>query len=288
MSASWNISPLTPALGAEIDGLDVLTLSPAQFAELRALWVQYKVLFIHDQALDTNKLCAFSARFGPLMRLPYIEPVADNPDVIRVLKLAEETNMGVFGGEWHADFSFLDKPPMASILYSIDIPPVGGDTLWANMVLAWQTLSDELKRELSGKRAVHTGAPYGQRHAPPDETRSSGSIRIERNNPAADAETLHPLVVRHPESGESILNVNPTYTTRIDGVGKARSEALLSHLFQHAAKPEFACRFRWRPRTLAIWDNRSTLHYAINDYDGYRRELIRTTVRGERPVSAES
>jgi len=192
--------------------------------------------------------------------------------------------MGVFGGDWHSDFSFLPAPPSASILYAEDIPPVGGDTLWADMVQALDGLAPELRSALAGRDAIHVGAPYGVRYAPADDTRFKGSIGIERNNPEADRETRHPAVCRHPETGEPLLFVNPTYTTGIDGYSESESSQLLRRLFEHCTRPEFCCRFKWSPGSLAIWDNRSTMHYAVNDYDGYRRCLYRTTVQGDVPT----
>lgn len=279
----FSLSRLTPALGAVISGIDVKQLDEAEFRRLHGYWIEHKVLFIEDQELSLAALCAFSARFGPLMQLPYVEPDPDHANVIRVLKGADESG-GVFGGEWHADFSFLPAPPMASILYALDIPPIGGDTLWNNMALAWQALSKEVQATLQDCRAVHVGAPYGRQHAPPPDTRSGASIKIERDNPEADRETLHPAVVRHPVTGDAILNINPTYTTRLEGLDRQAGKELLGRLFAHVTKPEFGCRYRWKKGAVAIWDNRSTLHYAINDYSGYRRELVRTAIRGEPPV----
>ena len=135
--------------------------------------------------------------------------------------------MGVFGGDWHSDFSFLPAPPSASILYAEDIPPVGGDTLWVDMVQVLSRLAPELRAALEGRDAIHVGAPYGVRYAPADDTRFNGSIEIERNNPEADRETRHPAICRHPETGESLLFINPTYTIRIDGYSESESSALL-------------------------------------------------------------
>lgn len=283
MAGAFELEPLTPHLGAEITGVDVRRLDAGGFAELHRAWLEYKVVFVRAQDLTLDELLEFSRRFGELMRLPYIEPLADYPDVIRVLKQADEVDMGVFGGEWHSDFSFLAAPPKASILHAEAVPPVGGDTLWADMATALERLPAAWREELEGRDAIHVGAPYGVRHAPAAESRFRGSIGIERNNPEADRETRHPAVCRHPETGAELLFVNPTYTTRISGLDCAESDDLLARLFAHAARPEFCCRFRWRPRSLALWDNRSTLHYAVNDYDGYRRCLYRTTVAGEAP-----
>ena len=287
MSAALQIRPLTPSLGAEVHGLDAARIDDHSFAALYRAWLDYKVLFLRDQQLDLQQLQDFSARFGELMQLPYIKPHPDHANVIRVLKEADEVGMGTFGGNWHADFSFLEAPPKASILYAEDIPPVGGDTLWIDMARACETLPDELRDRLTGRIAIHSGKPYGVAHAPAVEKRFRGSIEIERNNPEADRETRHPAICRHPETGETVLFVNPTYTTRIDGYEPAQSDALLASLYRHCMRPEFGCRFRWSAGAVALWDNRNTLHYAVNDYDGYRRCLYRATVRGETLLPAD-
>ncbi len=281
-----DITPLTPRLGAEVRGLDAASVSEAEFAALRDVFCNYKAVFLRDQRLELDQLIAFSRRFGKLMRLPYIRPLDDYPEIIRVLKKADEVNMGTFGGDWHSDFSFLEAPPMASILYATEVPPVGGDTLWIDTVEALRQLPSRLRAALEGRDAIHTGAPYGVSHAPAEETQFRGSIEIERNNPEADRETRHPAICRHPDSGLEMLFVNPTYTTRIDGYPLAESDRLLAELYRHLMRPEFACRFRWRPGSLALWDNRNTLHYAVNDYDGHRRCLYRTTIAGHPPLPA--
>ena len=194
--------------------------------------------------------------------------------------------MGVFGGEWHSDFSFLEKPPQASILFAEEIPDSGGDTLWVDMEQALQTLPVKLRNQLEDKTAIHCGIPYGVAHAPPADTQFKGSIEIERNNPEADNETRHPAICRHPQTDRETLFVNPTYTTRIDGLSEKQSDELLASLYQHCLRPEFGCRFKWTPNCVVIWDNRNTMHYAVNDYDGQRRCLYRTTIRGTAPLPA--
>ncbi|MCP4768888.1 MAG: TauD/TfdA family dioxygenase [Gammaproteobacteria bacterium] len=278
-----HISPLTPTLGAEISGIDVRRLEAADFEALRDTWLEYKLVFMRDQQLELDDLLHFSERFGDLMRLPYVKPQEGYPNIIRVLKQADEINMGVFGGDWHSDFSFLDAPPKASILYAEQVPAVGGDTLWIDMAQALRTLPAELREPLQGRMAIHCGTPYGIQHAPEESTQFKGSIEIERNNPEADRETRHPAICRHPDTGEEVLFINPTYTTRIEGLPDTDSERLLASLYQHCTRPEYGCRFKWTGGSLVMWDNRSTLHYAVNDYDGHRRCLYRTTIAGQAP-----
>jgi len=285
-TSKLSITQLTPSLGAEITGIDLLQLDQGEFELIQQAWLEHKVVFIRDQTLDLLSLCQFSSRFGDLMRLPYIAPVENFPDVICVRKEADEINMGVFGGEWHSDFSFLSEPPKASILYGEVIPVVGGDTLWANMAHAWKAMPKAMRSKLIGKNAIHTGAPYGVQNAPQQSIQFNGSIKIERNNPEADEIILHPAVCRHPQTGEEMLFVSPTYTIGIEGMNKLESENLLADIYQHCTRPEFTCRFCWRPGTVAIWDNRNTMHYAVNDYDGCQRVLYRTTIAGHAPLSA--
>lgn len=278
--------PLTPRLGAEIDGIDAAAVDEVDLGLLGDALRDYKVVFLREQRIDLDELLAFSRHFGELMRLPYIRPLDGYPEIIRVLKEAHEIDMGTFGGDWHSDFSFLEAPPKASILYAEEVPQVGGDTLWIDMVEALRRLPAALRAALDGRDAIHTGAPYGVAHAPAADTRFRGSIEIERNNPEADRETRHPAICRHPDSGAEMLFVNPTYTTRIDGYDETESNCLLNELYRHLLRPEFACRFRWRPGSIALWDNRNTLHYAVNDYDGQRRCLYRTAIAGHPPVPA--
>ena len=286
MPIEFETRPLTPSLGVEIRNIDVNRLDAEDFEHLYRLWLEYKVVFLRDQDLDLEQLQQFSARFGELMPLPYIKPHPDFPLVIRILKLAEEVDMGVFGGDWHSDFSFLEAPPRASILFAEEVPPTGGDTLWVDMCKALASLAPEIRERLTDRIAIHCGAPYGVTHAPAEDTQFKGSIEIERNNPEADRETRHPLICRHPESGDEMLFINPTYTVAIEGMPAHESDALLDQLYRHCTRPEFSCRFKWRNRSIALWDNRNTMNYAVNDYDGYRRCLYRTTIRGDKPLPA--
>lgn len=279
------LEPVTPRLGARVTGLDLKRpLSADLAAALRAALARWLVLFLPDQGLDIAALKRATEIFGPIVRVPYIEPSPEDPDVVAVLKEADERGISTFGGEWHSDFSFLERPPGGSLLQAVELPPVGGDTLWADQATAWETLPDDLKAELEGRDAIHTGAPYGVSHAPQGAT--SRSIRIARGDPEADRERAHPAVRRHPTSGRAALFVNPVYTTRLAHLSEEESAPVLARVYAHATRPELCCRHRWRPGDLAIWDNRATLHFAVNDYDGRRRLLRRTTFAGEVPVAA--
>ena len=273
--------PITGTIGAEIEGVDLSGPIGAPLADaLRAALWRHQVLVFRGQHLDRAAQKRLTAVFGPVMRLPYVAPLDDDPEVIAVLKEASEHKVGVFGGDWHSDFSFLEDPPAGSVLNAVEVPEVGGDTVWANQVAAYAALPSDLKQIVDGRGAIHVGKPYGVKYAPPEETRAGGSIRMTRGDPAADREIRHPAVIRHPESGQRALFVNPIYTARLDGMTDADSAPVLEALYKHAIRPDFCCRLRWTPGTVAVWDNRTTMHYAVNDYDGARRLLYRTTFAG--------
>jgi taurine dioxygenase len=278
------IRPMAGALGADIGGVDLSRpLDDATFAAIERALHEHLVIFFHEQALTPEQHLDLTRRFGPISRSPYIKHMEDYPDIIAVLKEADERKISTFGNAWHSDFSFLEEPPMGSVLYAREVPSHGGDTLFANMYAAYEALSPGLRRVLDGLRAIHRGKPYGVGGLPEDLA-VSRSIGIERNNPEADRETAHPVVRLHPATGRKALFVNGIYTTRFDGMTAAESKPLLDFLYAHATQPEFTCRLRWRQGDLAVWDNRCTMHYAINDYDGQRRLMHRTTIKGERPV----
>ncbi len=272
---------MTGTIGAEIDGIDLAAPIEAPLADaLRAALWRHQVLVFRGQHLDLAAQKRLTAVFGPAMRLPYVTPLDDDPEVIAVLKEASEQKVGVFGGEWHSDFSFLESPPAGSVLNAVEVPEVGGDTVWANQVAAYATLPPDLKEIVDGRNAIHVGKPYGVKYAPPAKARAGTSIRMTRGDTAADREIHHPAVIRHPESGERALFVNPIYTARLDGMTDEQSAPILEALYKHAVRPDFCCRLRWSAGTVAVWDNRTTMHYAVNDYDGTRRLLYRTTFAG--------
>jgi taurine dioxygenase len=203
--------------------------------------------------------------------------------VIRVVKEADdELN---FANAWHTDLSYLPAPPAFTLLHAWDVPPAGGDTVWTNMALAFDTLSEGLKTTLRSLRAVHSAGPAYGTGGYLEAVKGRTSMAIEPS-PEAHAKQVHPAVIRHPDTGREVLFVNPVYTQRFDGWTHAESQPLLSHLYRHAVNENFTCRLRWQPHTLAIWDNRMTMHNALNDYRGVRREMYRTSVRGTPPTPA--
>lgn len=278
------VQPISGALGAEVSGADLSRpLSEDIFAEILSAFHTHLVLFFRGQALTRDDLKTFSKRFGPLYRQPNIEAMDDDPDVVAVLKEADETGISTFGGTWHSDLSYLEDPPMASVLYAVEVPPYGGDTIWANQYLAYEALSEGFKKMLDGLACVQVGAPHGVAHAPPPDLAVSRSIRLVRGDPDADQERLHPAVRTHPDTGRKALFVNSVYSLRFEDMSVEESAPLLRYLFDHATQPEFCCRFSWGEGDLALWDNRCTQHFAVNDYDGFRRLMYRTAIAGDRP-----
>lgn len=272
------VSPVAGALGAEIDGVDLASgLADDIVAAIRRALLEHLVVFFRDQSLTPAELVAFGRRFGTLARYPFVAGLPGHPEVIEVVKLPHErTN---FGGVWHSDTTYLEEPPLGSMLCALDVPPAGGDTLFANMFLAYEHLSDGMKAMLGKLRAVNSSAK-----ADVSRTRED---RIS-DRPGEDArrvfEAVHPVVRTHPESGRKALYVNLAHTARFDGMTEAESAPILDYLFAHQVRPEFTCRFRWTRGALAFWDNRSTQHNPINDYHGHLRRMLRITIAGDRPA----
>jgi taurine dioxygenase len=274
MSASLGIRRTAGALGAEISGVDLAQdLTNATIAAIRQALLDHQVIFFRDQALTPARQVAFGARFGPLNIHPYVAGMADHPEVMEVVKEPED---GInFGGGWHSDMSFLERPAIGSILYAVETPEFGGDTLFASQAAAYDALSPGLKATLEGLNAVHSAA---------QEYSSQGHSAQKRKSMAvAEADGLvgeyvHPMVLTHPETGRKALYVNPAFTLKIEGWKTSESKALLEYLFQHCRYEGFTCRFRWAPGSVAFWDNRSVWHFALNDYPGQRRHMRRVTV----------
>ena len=283
MAHTLTTLPVAPACGSFVEGLDVKRATDSDLASLSELLAERGVVFLRDQHLSPEDQVALTARFGEVLRVPYVKHLDEHPDIIAVLKEADEKKISTFGGTWHSDFSFLDQPPSLTILYGREIPPFGGDTLWSSQYAAFDALSPRMQEMMCGLSAVQTGWPHGTKGPGPNAA-VSRSVVMTRNDPTADREVIHPVVRVHPITKRKALFVNPVYTQRFDGMTEEESKPLLSYLFAHATKPEFTCRLQWEVGTLALWDNRCVLHLAINDYDGSRRLLHRTTVAGETPI----
>jgi taurine dioxygenase len=276
VTAPFDIAPVAGALGAEITGLDLAQpLSDETILALRRAWLDHLVLFFRDQDLSPARFLAFGRRFGDVIEYPFVKGLPDYPEIIPVLKLEHERVN--FGGVWHSDTVYLDVPPMASMLVARELPPYGGDTLFANMYLAYETLSDGLKAMLDGLVAINSSAKADASRTREDRMKDSAR-EVKKDYVAA-----HPVVRRHPETGRRALYVNVAHTVRFDGMSEEESAPLLDYLFRHQTRPEFTCRFRWRPGSIAFWDNRCAQHNAINDYAGHRRLLHRITLAGDIP-----
>lgn len=268
---------LTPAVGAEISGVDLS--KPIDSDTHRALhhaFLTHHVLFIREQQLEPQHLVTFAGLFGPVGTYPYAKPLDDHPNVIAIIKEPEQRT--VFGGIWHTDSAYLEQPSLGSVLYSREVPQVGGDTLFANTALALEQLPPETRLELSNRQAVHSSAKNQQKLR--TDHLKTGSMEVKKLDVL---EATHPVIRTHPETARQSLYLSPAHTTRFEDSSTTESNPLLQRLFDHMLKDDFKCRFRWTPNTLAIWDNRCLLHYPVNDYDGHRREMLRVTIDGDTP-----
>ena len=274
------VTPLGGSIGAEISGMDLTApMGDEVFAEVHDAFLGHLVLFFHDQALEPRSQHAFAKRFGEPARYPFVDGVDGFPEVTEIVK--DEHERENFGGGWHSDTTYTECPPMATCLHAKRVPAAGGDTLFANMYLAHETLSDGMKSLLDGLKGVSSAALKSVGGA----SRPLGSASLKsRNADLVDGmQAVHPLVRTHPETGRKTLYLNSLHTVRIDGMREDESRPILDYLFRHIVRPEFTCRFRWRAGSLALWDNRAALHNPINDYHGHRRVMHRVTITGDRP-----
>ena len=273
-----DVVPASGGVGAEIAGVDLReTMPDALYADIRQALNDHGVIFFRGQDLSPEQHIAFAARFGTINISRFLGHAPGYPMIAEVRKEPEQKNN--IGGGWHTDHSYDEAPALGSILLARELPDYGGDTLFANMATAYETLSDGLKQTLEGLRAVHSNRHvFGA--ARTAQRRDSDSIKSMKNTENAVQDAVHPVVIRHPESGRKVLYVNPTYTVRFDGWTEQESAPLLAFLYAHAVRPEFTCRFQWEPGSIAFWDNRGVWHYAVNDYQGERRLMHRITVEG--------
>ena len=265
------------ALGAEVHGVDLSVPLPAETtAEIRRAWLENLVIFFRDQALTPAQYMVFAQSMGEPVEYPFVKGIEGHPRIIEVKKLEHEKVN--FGGVWHSDTAYLDAPPMASMLLAREIPPYGGDTLFANQYLAWEALSAGMQRMLEGMTAINSSARADVSKTREDRLKSDG-----REDAPREYNAEHPVVRTHPETGRKALFVNIAHTARFTGWSEEESAPLLQYLFAHQVKPEFTCRFRWQRHSLAFWDNRAAQHNPINDYHGHRRVMHRITLAGDRP-----
>ncbi|NML43355.1 taurine dioxygenase [Ramlibacter sp. G-1-2-2] len=274
-----NIQRIAGALGAEISGVDLTQpLTETQAAQVRQAFLQHKVIFFRGQALSPEQFLRFARAFGQPIEYPFVKGIEGFPEIIEVKKLEHEKVN--FGGVWHSDTTYLEVPPMGTMLMSKQIPPYGGDTMFANQVLAYEALSDTMKRLLEGLKGISSAAKADVSKTREDRIKSDGKAS---EGAPKDYTALHPIVRTHPETGEKALYVNTAHTVGIEGLTDAESASLLRFLFEHQVKPEFTCRFMWQPDSIAFWDNRAAQHNPVNDYHGFRRVMQRITLAGTKP-----
>jgi len=277
MQNMLDIRPLSGAIGAEIAGIDLGgPLDDMIVAAIRRAWLDHLVIFFRDQDLPPDRLMAVARRFGKPVEYPFVAGIDGFPEVTPVVKLEHERVN--FGGIWHTDTAYLETPPMGTFLIAREVPEAGGDTLFANMYLAYESLSDGMKRLLDPLVGVNSSGKADASKTREDRMKDEPGAGARRDYVAE-----HPVVRTHPETGRKALYVNLGHTQRFKGMTEEESAPLLGFLFTHQTRPEFTCRFRWTPGALALWDNRCAQHNPINDYHGRRRVMHRVTLEGDRP-----
>ena len=271
---------LSGALGAEISGINLKDSTKENYEKINNLLLEHKVIFFRNQDITQEEQIALAKNWGPLENHAYVKGLDKHPEIIRIIKTKEEKNQ--WGENWHTDVSYNVKPTKAIILKSIKIPPVGGDTCFSNMELAWETLDEEIKKKIKDKKAIHSslGAAFFV-------DSYKGMQGHEKRN-YDEYSNEHPVVRTHPETGKKILYVNWTYTKQIIGLEKKESDEILKKIFEHQARLDLTCRFNWTENAVAMWDNRSVLHYAIADFYpgrglGYERIMDRIAIQGDQP-----
>jgi taurine dioxygenase len=275
--AAIDIRPIAGALGAEILGVDLARdLRAETVAAIRKAWLDHCVVFFRDQSLTPEQFLALARAFGDPVEYPFVKGLEGFPHITPVIKLEHEKVN--FGGLWHSDTAYLDKPPMGTMLIARETPARGGDTLFANMYLAYETLSAGLRRVLDGLMAINSSAKADVTKTREDRVRDNAKTDAKK-----EYVSEHPVVRTHPETGRKALYINGGHTVGFKDMTAEESVPLLSYLFQHATRPEFTCRFRWEVGSIALWDNRCTQHNPVNDYHGHRRVMHRITLAGDVP-----
>jgi taurine dioxygenase len=283
-----DVKPLAGGLGAEISGVDLRTIDDETFAEVYDAWLEHLVVFFREQKLSPEEYIAFSKRFGDIHHHPFIKGMPEYPDILEIIK--EEGDTRAFGETWHTDQMFNPKPAKATLLYAKETPAFGGDTMFANMYLAYEHLSEPMKAMLRDVKTWNTGNRKKLHETDASRGEMSGSYKgnakmAEKVRDPGDlvTECAHPLVRTHPETGKKGLYIG-NHTQTLHGMKPLEARPIVEYLMQHAVHPEFTCRFRWQPGSMAIWDNRCTQHRALNDYHGQRRRMHRITIKGDEPV----
>jgi len=275
------VAPLAGALGAEVCGVMLKSLEDeAAWAEIRRTFAEYSVLVFRDQGIEPADQMRIGARFGPPCHYPFVTGMDGFPFIFEVVKeAAERVN---FGGNWHSDTAYLEQPPLATLLYAVETPAYGGDTLFTNTRAAYETLSEGMRKLLDGMVGINSA---GLKHSGGRSGLHKGisGMRVHDTDTAAQYEAEHPVARTHPETGCKALYLSRSHTIRLKGLTEEESRPLIDYLQAHQVRPEFTCRVRWAPGTLTVWDNRCTQHSAVNDYHGHRRHMRRLTVGAQTP-----
>ena len=273
-----HIRKIAGALGAELSGIDLSKGVPPSLAALiRKAFLEHQVIFLRNQNLTPAQFLDFGRAMGEPIEYPFVKGLDGFPHIIEVKKLEhEKTN---FGGIWHSDTTYLELPPMGSMLLSREVPPYGGDTLFANQYLAYESLSATMQGLLDGLTGISSSAKADVSKTREDRIKSDGKESVPN-----EYRTEHPVVRTHPETGRKALYVNVAHTSGIKGMADEESAPLLNFLFAHQVKPELTCRFVWEPNAIAFWDNRCVQHNPVNDYHGFRRVMHRITLQGDKPL----
>ena len=276
--ANITIKKISGALGAEISGIDLnQKLSSEEIHSIKQAFLDHQVIFLRNQDIDAKHFLNFARLIGKPIKYPFVKGLNEFPMIIEVKKLKHEKVN--FGGIWHSDTTYLKVPPKASMLLSQKIPPYGGDTMFANQYLAYESLSSTMKQLLDGLIGISSSAKADVSKTREDRIKKDGSAKA---NEVLLAE--HPIVRTHPETGRKSLFINIAHTIGIKGMSPEESQPLLNFLFERQIKPEFTCRFSWTKNAIALWDNRCVLHNPINDYHGFERLMLRITLQGDKPT----
>jgi taurine dioxygenase len=272
------VSPLSSSIGAEIGGVNIAEdLDDAVIAEIRQAWMDHLVIFFRDQDItDIERHKAFTKRFGELFIHPNYNLGQENAEMVFLTRMPGDQSAA--GESWHADTTMMANPPMAAILYALETPEWGGDTIFANQYMAYETLSDGMKKMLEGMKAVHNDSRVAGPLAKRNAVRTS---KVREDDDWRMTENAHPVVRTHPETGRKCLFINGIYVHHFQGMTVEESEPLLSYLYDHSCRPEFTCRFRWKTGSVACWDNRCVQHLAIHDNHGAVRRMQRTQLQGD-------
>lgn len=276
-----DVQPIAGNIGAEVHGVDIATdLPDGAIKEIRQALLDHCVIFFRDQSMDVAQHKAFTRRFGKIFIHPNYNGVVPDPEVLDIVRNPGDVH--IVGEEWHADTTMTAEPPMGAILYAIETPPYGGDTMFASQYAAYDALSDGLKRTLEGMRAIHSDRKVAGPRAGA-ALNNTRSVRVRDGADWRETINVHPVIRTHPETGRKLLNVNASYTVGFEGWTEAESAPLLDYLLEHGSRPEFTCRFRYKNGSVAFWDNRVCKHIALHDTGPFRRVMRRTQIAGDKP-----